>query len=243
MKGVEINEWGVHGLLLQWPAKISLGIHREVMQTVDFVNSQFSEAVRELVPTYHELAIYCNPEINLNSFRKKLVEEVMTLPKAEKSGFSSRLFTLPICYAETHGPDMKGVAGALNISVSQLIAHHTAPSYWVYGLGFLPGFPYLGGLPDVLSLPRKETPSAIVAPGSVGIGGQQTGIYPSESPGGWHIIGNCPIPLFNAVNTPPALLQAGDRVRFNAVSSEEWQEITTAIEENTFHFETLFHHG
>jgi len=125
-----------------------------------------------------------------------------------------RTVKIPVSYGGQDGPDLEDVARHCGLSAARVIDLHTAPLYLVYFLGFSPGFPYLGGLPGELATPRLATPRKRVPAGSVAIGGSQTGIYPMESPGGWRIIGRTSMLLFNAEAEPPALLRAGDCVRF-----------------------------
>ncbi|WP_346766872.1 5-oxoprolinase subunit PxpB [Wielerella bovis] len=121
---------------------------------------------------------------------------------------------IPVVYGGEFGEDLAEVAAFHGITTAEVIARHTAPTYTVFMMGFQPGFPYLGGLPENLHTPRRAVPRASVPAGSVGIGGAQTGMYPFASPGGWQIIGRTFAPLFQAAAMPPTLLNAGDTVRF-----------------------------
>ncbi len=129
----------------------------------------------------------------------------------------SPLVDIPVRYGGTHGPDLSEVAERLQRSENEVIDLHTAAEYTVLMVGFLPGFPYLGPLPEALHLPRRDTPRLRVPPGSVAIAGGQTGIYPQASPGGWHLVGHTDFRLFDPAERPPARLQPGQRVRFVAV--------------------------
>jgi inhibitor of KinA len=131
------------------------------------------------------------------------------------------IFEIPVVYGEEYGPDLKWVSRYHGISVEEVIHLHTETVYRVFMIGFSPGFPYLGELPEALETPRKETPRTAVPKGSVGLAQKQTGIYPSPSPGGWQIIGRTPLELFNPSKEPPALLQMGDRVRFRRIDEAE----------------------
>lgn len=132
-----------------------------------------------------------------------------------------RTFEIPVCYEGKMSPDLEEVARHAGLAADEVIAIHSAAEYVVRVVGFLPGFPYLGGLDPRLVTPRRDTPRKRVPAGSVGIGGAQTGIYPLESPGGWNIIGRTDARLFVPERTPPALLAVGDRVRFRPVSAAE----------------------
>ena len=127
-----------------------------------------------------------------------------------------KLVEIPVCYGGEYGPDLAEVAAFHQTDISEIVRRHTAQTYTVFMMGFQPGFPYLGGLPEALHTPRRAVPRTSVPAGSVGIGGSQTGVYPFASPGGWQIIGRTELPLFRADLNPPTLLAAGDQVRFVA---------------------------
>jgi inhibitor of KinA len=133
---------------------------------------------------------------------------------------------IPVCYAAEFAPDLATVAALHGISEDTLIEQHTAAEYTVAMIGFLPGFPYLDGLPSALATPRRNAPRTRVAAGSVGIGGTSTGVYPFDSPGGWHLIGKTPRVMFDATRDQPSLLRAGDTVQFVAISAHEFSRWT-----------------
>lgn len=135
---------------------------------------------------------------------------------------AGRLVIVPVCYGGELGPDLEAVGGEHGLNVDEVVASHSGAEYFVSAVGFTPGFPYLGGLPERLHTPRRKTPRTWVPAGSVAIGGAQTGIYPFETPGGWNLIGCTPWRLFNPHARPPTLLQVGDRVRFQPISAEEY---------------------
>lgn len=126
---------------------------------------------------------------------------------------------IPVCYGGDAGPDLAALADRCGLSVDAVVALHAGALYVVEAVGFLPGFAYLGGLPEALHTPRRATPRPRVPAGSVGIGGTRTGVYPVESPGGWNLIGRTPLVLFDPDGTRPAVLRAGDRVRFRPVTA------------------------
>lgn len=142
----------------------------------------------------------------------------------------SRNVEIPVRYGGEHGPDLDELARRHGLAPDEVVAIHCAAEYVVHLIGFVPGFPYLAGLDERLATPRRDSPRVAVPAGSVGIGGRQTGVYPIESPGGWHLIGRTPRRLFDAGREPPALLRVGDRVRFRAVSDAEYA--TYAAEAN-----------
>lgn len=136
-----------------------------------------------------------------------------------------RTVEIPVCYGGELGPDLEEVARAHGMSPEQVIGEHSCGEYLVYMLGFLPGFPYLGGLSERIATPRRATPRTLVPAGSVGIGGSQTGVYSMDSPGGWNIIGRTPLALFAPDRDEPTLLRVGDTVRFRAISAEEFERL------------------
>jgi inhibitor of KinA len=138
----------------------------------------------------------------------------------------SQTVEIPVCYDPEFAFDIDDVARRANISPSAVIRLHSAAEYRVACIGFVPGFPFLAGLPKKLATPRQDVPRKQIPPGSVGIGGAQTGVYPLCSPGGWNLIGRTPLRLFDPEKNPPALLRAGDRVRFRSITRDEFETIT-----------------
>ena len=133
-----------------------------------------------------------------------------------------RRVEIPVCYGGEYGPDLEYVAELNGRTVEEVIAIHSGADYLVYFLGFSPGFPYLGGMPESIAAPRMPAPRKRVPAGSVAIGGNQTGIYPMASPGGWRIIGRTPVRLFRADAEPAVLVEMGDHVKFVPVSKGDF---------------------
>lgn len=183
--------------------------------------------VIEVVPTFRSLTVIFDPLLTSGDQVAKGVEAVMDrLEDGEVE--PPRHWSLPVCYEPTLAPDLIETAQRLGISAAELVRAHCGQAYEVLMLGFLPGFPFLGELVPSLQLPRRATPRVRVPPGSVAVAGAMTAIYPWESPGGWHLIGNCPVPLFDARHSPPVLLQVGDRVTFRPISIDEFAQLETA---------------
>jgi inhibitor of KinA len=137
---------------------------------------------------------------------------------------ASRVVEIPVCYGGEFGPDLADVAARAQLSETDAVALHAGASYRVLAVGFVPGFAYLAGLPRELHAPRRATPRTAVPAGSVGIGGDQTAVYPLRTPGGWNLIGRTPLALFRSAESPPALLAAGDQVRFKPISETEFAQ-------------------
>ena len=185
------------------------------------------------VPAYATLTVYYAPEevfysgLTGESAYQKVSGYLSALPVSKLSKEkSTTLITIPVCYGGTHGPDLELVARHCMLTTDEVIKLHASAAYRVYMIGFIPGFAYMGGMDTRLSTPRKEHPRSKVNAGSVGIAGNQTGIYPLDIPGGWQIIGQTPIQLFNAGRPEPSYLKAGDTVRFKPIAIDEFHSQT-----------------
>lgn len=187
---------------------------------------------RTTVPAYTTLSVFFDPVQtikNLGFPGGDCFEKVSAYLKQLKNETGDKeinvvkTVSIPVCYGGTFGPDLEEVAKRNNLTVKEVITLHSAAVYEVYMIGFVPGFAYLGGMPELLSTPRKLSPRKAVPVGSVGIAGKQTGIYPLETPGGWQIIGQTPLTLFNAEKAEPALLKSGDRVIFKPIDQQEFE--------------------
>ena len=178
--------------------------------------------VVEVVPAFGTVTVIYDP-VRMHDFAA-LCDELRRCAERIKPVKARELRTvvIPVCYGGEFGPDLAAVAAKARLSEAAVIALHAKPCYWVQAVGFTPGFPYLGRLPVKLHMPRHATPRVRVEAGSVGIGGELTGIYPAATPGGWQIIGRTPINLFQPDAAEPALLHMGDRVSFKPISKEEF---------------------
>lgn len=167
----------------------------------------------DIVPTYAALAVYLTP---MSEARWAWVEEhvLACAHRPQPQQGKARWVEIPVRYGGEEGPDLREVAQQAGISPEEVVHRHTASLYRVHFVGFSPGFPYLGGMDPTLATPRRSTPRSRVPAGSVGIGGEQTGVYPQDSPGGWNLIGRTNLRLFDPDADPPCLLLPGDRVRF-----------------------------
>lgn len=176
--------------------------------------------VQELVPSYRSLLVIYHPlALPCARLREEIGEAYRDLKHTPEPRF--RTIRVPVAYGGEYGPDLDWVAAYHGISPEDVIAYHTGETYQVYMIGFTPGYPYMGDLHKAIVTPRRETPRTSVPRGSVAIAQNQTGIYPVESPGGWHVIGRTPLKLFDLKKNPPALLEMGALVEFYAISEEE----------------------
>ena len=215
---ISLKLFGEKAILIEWPAEVSENILYDVIAFAEHLRSDRLEAsMWEFVPAYNSLTLICNEEINNPG---PFIERLKDWYKDIKSlvPIKRQLWKLPVCYDLEFGIDLEIVSNSLGLTIDQIIEIHTRAEYTVYGIGFLPGFMYLGGLSQELKIPRKETPRLRVPKGSVGLAGQQTGIYPQESPGGWNIVGNCPIPMFRTDDADPCFVSVGDRIQFYPIT-------------------------
>lgn len=172
--------------------------------------------IKDIYPTYKSLVInYDNLAIDYQSLKKKIEPLIFEIvDKYDKNVSNDKVLEIPVKYGGEFGPDLKIMSKKLNISEESIINIHSSAIYRIYMIGFMPGFPYLGGLDERISFPRLSTPRIKVPAGSVGIAGKQTGIYPFESPGGWNIIGRTELSLFDVDANPPSLLSNISQLRF-----------------------------
>jgi len=210
-------------------------------QTLDVVLRAFQRlqnaaipGVIELAPAYTGVAVFFDPipAAKCAETPDKVFDWLATRVRAVVAGVAdpgriarsrSQTVEIPVCYDSEFALDIDDVAQRAAISPGEVIRLHSAGEYRVACIGFVPGFPFLAGLPKELATPRRDAPRKQIPPGSVGIGGAQTGIYPLRSPGGWNLIGRTPLRLFDPRKNPPALLRAGERVRFRAITREEFE--------------------
>lgn len=181
--------------------------------------------VLDLVPAYTTLTLHFDPaSIDGNAPFDTLAEQLGAWLEAgaAQAPAPSRLVEIPVCYGGSFGIDLEDLAHRHGLGTADVIAIHSGAEYTVHMLGFVPGFAYLGGLDPRLFTARRDAPRARVPAGTLGIGGEQTGIYPLDAPGGWHLIGRTPLRLFAPQREPPCLLNAGDRVRFLPISPSQF---------------------
>jgi inhibitor of KinA len=183
--------------------------------------------VRNLHPAYCSVLIKFDPL----RWRHQQLEEILLqyIARLENVSLpSAREVEIPVCYGGEYGPDLNDVGALHGMSPEQVIALHSSSAYLVYFLGFVPGFAYLGGLPESLVTPRLATPRRKVPSGSVGIAGNQTGVYPVATPGGWRLLGRTPVSIFRPDRKELSLLSIGDRVRFTPISVEQFAALGRA---------------
>ena len=216
---------GDAGLSVIFNHPLSERLSRQIHWLANYVKSHGAGQVVDVIPAYQSLTVHFSPGAEQHNYWYKLLNDTLSQP-LPLDDYSSQLIDIPVCYEGPYGPDLNHVAKACGLSEAEVVTLHCSSEYLVHMLGFAPGFLYLGGLPDVLHCPRKSTPTLRVAPGSVGIGGSQTGIYPYASPGGWQLIGRSPIRLFNPQAAQSCLLKPLDKVRFYPISQQQFKHLS-----------------
>jgi len=231
---VSISPLGDAAVVLTFDASLGETVLSCVRAAADAIERDCPAGVTDVVPAFATVTVFYDP-VQITSFAA-LCEALQARVKNESgstkdgaggSGFSNpesgnagatRVVEIPVCYGEEFGPDLGEVALRAGLTVEQVVALHSGASYVVQAIGFAPGFAYLGGLPEKLHMPRRATPRTEVPAGAVGIGGALTGVYPLATPGGWNLIGRTPLKMFDPSRREPALVKAGDHVRFRAIT-------------------------
>ncbi|AYX89997.1 inhibitor of KinA [Staphylococcus cohnii] len=216
-------------IMIYFEQQIDPSTFKEVQKVEKYIKDQQHEAIIEIIPSYR--AIMLHIDITKQSLAKVVNE--LNLEQLNKLDFDENLnevkiISLPVLYGGNYGPDIQEVATHNQLSIEEVIKLHTENTYLIYMLGFMPGFPFLGGLNSKLATPRREEPRTSIPAGSVGIANNQTGLYPKQSPGGWQIIGRTPITVFDILRTPMCLYESGDYIKFYSIDESTFEQIVEA---------------
>jgi KipI family sensor histidine kinase inhibitor len=227
---------GDTALVVEFGDRIDRQLSAAVIGLAERIRVADLGGVTETVPTFRSLLVHYDP---LATSAERLTGQISGLIPGLIGGSaaalaSGRLWRIPACHEAEFAPDLAEVAAKAGLTSDEAIALHCAERYHVYMIGFVPGFPYLGDLPEALQLRRRENPRVKVPAGSVAIAASMTAVYPYESPGGWHLIGRTPVPLFDTRAEPPALLRPGDAVLFEPISEAEFERIARAVENDDY---------
>lgn len=231
--------FGDKAILVEWPSLIDESILNDILSFKKRIVDHF-EAI-EVVSAYNSLTVIFLKPINFKSIETELRKVYNTnthsIPEEKK------LWKIPVCYDEEFGIDLNDFSKEKKRTIEQIIKLHTSTIYTVYCIGFLPGFMYLGGLNEKLFHPRRVEPRLKIPKGSVGIGGKQTGVYPKESPGGWNIIGNSPVKIFNPNDKNPCKINVGDKVQFYEISKAQHELMSIQVQIDIFSLESEVIHA
>ncbi len=226
---------GDRALNMEFGNVINEEVNKKIRAVTTLIENNKISGINEVVPTYRSLMIHYNPLIidfeELVKLLKRIEENINNIEL-----LSPETIEIPVLYGGLYGPDIENVARHNNLSVKEVINIHTSAKYLIYMLGFTPGFPYLGGMDKRISTPRLSSPRTKIPAGSVGIAGEQTGVYPMQSPGGWQLIGSTPVELFNPERENPILLKSGNYIVFKSIDEDEYMKIKEEIKNNTYKY-------
>jgi KipI family sensor histidine kinase inhibitor len=223
---------GDTAVIVEFGVDIDRAVSERVLRLSARVREAALPGVIETVPTFRSLAIHYDP---LATTGEAVTESARHfLDDAAGEAKAQRLWRVPACYEEPYGPDLTEVAQRTGLTPAEVVSLHTTTQFHVYMVGFLPGFPYMGDLPPELVLPRRTDPRVRVPAGSVAMAMAMTGVYPVESPGGWHLIGATPIRLFDLAWEQPAQFSPGDAVRFDPITADEFEAVRSAVERGDY---------
>ena len=200
-------------------------INRQIRQVIEQIKVLQLDGIIELVPTYCALLVQYDAMVYTYSDICKILEPTLQESVMDSANELVTIVEIPTVYGGEFGPDLGFVASHNHISEDEVVSIHSGTDYLVYMLGFIPGFTYLGGMDPRIATPRLSSPRILIPAGSVGIAGEQTGTYPSDSPGGWQIIGRTPVTMYDMSKKQAALLQAGDYVRYVSIDENEFHRI------------------
>ncbi|MBT2679668.1 5-oxoprolinase subunit PxpB [Bacillus sp. ISL-35] len=220
----EILPLGDSAVRVSFGDTIDEKINRQINAFLKKLEQARVEGIIECVPAYTTLTIYYEPDV---IFYDSLINQLKMIHLSPGTSRQDRqlVYEIPVCYGGEYGEDLRYVAEYHGLGEQEVIDLHADREYLIYMMGFMPGFPYLGGLPENLAVPRLEKPRQSVKPGAVGIGGNQTGIYPADVPSGWRIIGTTPVNLFSPKKKEPFLLSSGHYIKFVPINKEQFLSI------------------
>ena len=226
--------FGDAALLIEWPNKMSESILKEILSFCQKLQQNNSENIKEVIQSINSVTVIYDQEVFDYEEMKQWAENAFKETLNEKDSATCFLWKIPVCYDEYFGLDLPEISTKNKLSTDAIVQLHSDTIYQVYSIGFLPGFLYLGGLDKRLHIDRKSSPRLEIQKGSVGIGGEQTGIYPTVSPGGWQIIGNTPISFFDITKDIPCFAKPGDKIQFVSISLNEYKAISELVSSNSY---------
>lgn len=232
-KNITYKPFGKKAILIEWQPIIDAKILEDILLFKQKIQAKYNDKLIDLVVGYNSLTLLFKTPIS--AFDDELIvlkALYATSLKLKKS--KNYIWEIPVCYHLDFGFDLEEISIRKKITVPEIIQLHTQVDYTVFFIGFLPGFLYLGGLKEELFLNRKSNPRLNVPKGAVAIGGKQTGVYPTESAGGWQVIGKTPIAFFNIDKKNPCFAKPGDKIRFRSISKKEYDNIEKEITDNSY---------
>jgi len=229
---------GDTGLTVQFGFDVDRALSAQIMVLRSVVDDAGLPGVIETVPTYRSLLVHYDPlETSQSKLIAALKPMIAELDAAKDD--KAKSFILPLCWEGDFAPDLANVADFAKMSPEEVISIVTETEHFIYMLGFAPGMPYMGDLPQALNIPRKKVPVKRVEKGSVMVATGLTVIYPAANPTGWHVVGRCPVPIFDLGRPDPVFLSPGDRVRFRVIDAADFARIESRVAEGQFDLEEL----
>lgn len=227
---LKYKPFGESAILIEWPAKIDASIIQDIVSFEAIL--AWEPTISDTIIAYNSLTVLFREVYEFDT----AVERFSALynQKKQVKTRASRCWKIPVCYDTRFGLDLEEIALSKQLSIDEVIQLHSSTKYLVYFIGFQPGFLYLGGLDERIHMPRKANPRLRVEKGSVGIGGEQTGIYPQDSSGGWNILGKTPFELFDITKAQPCFAKAGDRIQFEPVDLHTFKQIEIEVQSGNY---------
>lgn len=223
---------GDTAIVVEFDNRIERALSKQILGAAAALRQAGITGIVEIVPSFRSLLVHYDPIVTTAEKLGDLLTPI--LQTASDPDLNARRWTIPVCYKGDRAPDLDDVARRTGLSPQEVVELHCETVFHVYMLGFLPGCPYLGDLPNSLRLPRRKTPRVSLPAGSVAIATTLTTIYPIESPGGWHLIGATPVRLFDKNAAAPALFSPGDQVVFTAISSAEFESVAAMVSAGSY---------
>lgn len=228
----QIVPYGDNGLIIQFGNSITPEMNQMVRQTKLLLDAK-PPGVIEFIPSYNAITVIYDPStISFMNLKEFVKNKMVGNPNYIHA--NTKVIDIPVCYGSEFGPDLTFVAEYNSLSTQDVITLHANHNYLIYMIGFTPGFPYLGGMSKRIAAPRLQNPRNKIPSGSVGIAGEQTGIYPQETPGGWRIIGRTPLKIFDFNKNKPMLFEMGDFIRFIPVNQNEYTLIENDVQNGNY---------
>ena len=235
---IKVMPAGDSALVVEFGNEINEAVNEKVHALAKKIRQKNIPGITEMIPTFRSLLVSYNM-LQISYSKLSVMLSVLSRELEMNQGAHHRIVKIPCCYGARFGADLTDMERLTGLSREEIIELHSSVDYKIYMLGFLPGFVYLGGLDKRLEVPRLDTPRVRIGKGAVGIGGNQTGIYPMDSPGGWRLIGGTPVDLYDPEREDPVLLRAGEYIRFVPISIMDYYDIRQEILKGTYSLDVI----